>query len=421
MIEGAAIRLKVKDYLRVAFFPDSYLEVNGAAMTCQRLVNFAREKDRPYLCVHAGPETKIETVGSVTHFSLKRSPLAIALDEGLAYDPLFTRHIPKIRKALIDFKPDIIHITGINDVSNAAAYLAWKMDIPMLGSWHTNVHEFASSRLRRMFRFLPAKVLDPFARMAEFRIMQGCILYYQMPKVVLAPNEELVSELGRRTKRASRLMARGVDSEFFSPAKRTVDDGILRIGFVGRLRAEKNVKLLIDVERAMLDRGLTNFEFLIVGEGNVREHLEENMKTAEFTGFLSGEELAAAYANMDIFLFPSETDAFGNVAQEANASGVPAIVTDKGGPKYIINPGVNGLIAKTADEFIEHTIELASDPTLLASMKAHARDKAVSRSWDAIFEGVYDSYLEAVEIARHQREEAMASNTSKRTIKAGSN
>ena len=171
----------------------------------------------------------------------------------------------------------------------------------------------------------------------------------------------------------------------------------------------------------MLDRGLTNFEFLIVGEGNVREHLEENMKTAEFTGFLSGEELAAAYANMDIFLFPSETDAFGNVAQEANASGVPAIVTDKGGPKYIINPGVNGLIAKTADEFIEHTIELASDPTLLASMKAHARDKAVSRSWDAIFEGVYDSYLEAVEIARHQREEAMASNTSKRTIKAGSN
>ncbi|MCZ2389988.1 MAG: glycosyltransferase [Acidobacteria bacterium] len=411
----------MKEKLRVAFFPDSYLEVNGAAMTCQRLVNFARDKGRPMLCVHAGPETAATTEGSVTHFSLKRSPLAIPLDEGLAFDPLFSRHTRKIRKALVDFKPDIIHITGINDVSNAAAYLAWKMGIPMLGSWHTNVHEFASSRLQRMFRFLPKKILDPLARMAEFRIMQGCILYYQMPKVILAPNNELVSELGRRTKRPARLMARGVDSAFFSPSKRTVNDGILRVGFVGRLRAEKNVKLLIDVERAMLDRGLTNFKFLIVGEGNVREHLEENMKTAEFTGFLSGEELAAAYANMDIFLFPSETDAFGNVAQEANASGVPAIVTDKGGPKFIIEPGVNGLIARDPEEFIEHTIRLASDPELLASMKSHSRDNAVSRSWDSIFEGVYDAYLETIEITEKHADEAHEAKQAKRSIRAGSN
>lgn len=411
----------MKDTLRVAFFPDSYLEVNGAAMTCQRLVNFARDNDRPMLCVHAGPETEQTTTGSVTHFSLKRSPAAIALDEGLAFDPLFARHVPKIRKALIEFKPDLLHITGINDVSNAAAYLAWRMQIPMLGSWHTNVHEFAASRLQRMFRFLPQKVTDPFIRMAEFRIMQGCILYYQMPKVILAPNDELVSELGRRTKRVARLMARGVDSEFFSPKKRTVDDGILRVGFVGRLRAEKNVKLLIDVERAMLERGLTNFKFLIVGEGNVREHLEQNMKTAEFTGFLSGEELAAAYANMDIFLFPSETDAFGNVAQEANASGVPAIVTDKGGPKFIIKPGVNGLIASGPEEFIEHTISLASNPALLAKMKDHARDFAVSRSWDAIFEGVYDAYIEAIEIAEQPLEEERRAKQTKKTIRAGNN
>ncbi|HQZ82162.1 MAG TPA: glycosyltransferase [Pyrinomonadaceae bacterium] len=390
-------------------------------MTCQRLVNFARDNDRPMLCVHAGPETKMTTTGSVSHFALKRSPLAIALDEGLAFDPLFTRHIPKIRKTLVEFRPDLIHITGINDVSNAAAYLAWKMGIPMLGSWHTNVHEFAASRLQRLFRFLPQKILDPFVRMAEFRIMQGCILFYQMPKVVLAPNEELVSELGRRTKRTARLMARGVDSEFFSPTKRTIDDGVLRVGFVGRLRAEKNVKLLIDVERGMLERGLTNFKFLIVGEGNVREHLEKNMQTAEFTGFLSGEKLAEAYANMDIFLFPSETDAFGNVAQEANASGVPAIVTDKGGPKFIIKPSVNGMIASGPEEFIEHTVTLASDPDLLARMKAHARDFAVSRSWDAIFEGVYDAYLETMEIAERQLEEKQQPKQPKKTIRAGNN
>jgi len=216
-------------------------------------------------------------------------------------------------------------------------------------------------------------------------------------------------------------MARGVDSEFFSPTKRTIDDGVLRVGFVGRLRAEKNVKLLIDVERGMLERGLTNFKFLIVGEGNVREHLEKNMQTAEFTGFLSGEKLAEAYANMDIFLFPSETDAFGNVAQEANASGVPAIVTDKGGPKFIIKPSVNGMIASGPEEFIEHTVTLASDPDLLARMKAHARDFAVSRSWDAIFEGVYDAYLETMEIAERQLEEKQQPKQPKKTIRAGNN
>ena len=76
--------------------------------------------------------------------------------------------------------------------------------------------------------------------------------------------------------------------------------------------------------------GKTNFKFLIVGEGDEREYLEKTMKTAEFTGFIAGEQLAEAYANMDIFVFPSETDAFGNVAQEANCSGVPAIVSNLG-------------------------------------------------------------------------------------------
>src|SRR5690606_18969583 len=190
----------------------------------------------------------------------------------------------------------------------------------------------------------------------------------------------------------------GVDTEVFSPNKRTVNDGVFRLGSVGRLRPEKNVRRLVEIEKAMLERGLDNFEFLVVGEGSEREYLERKLKNAKFTGFLSGDELAEAYANMDVFLFPSETDAFGNVAQEANASGVPAIVTDKGGPKFIVKAGVNGLIASGPEEFIEHTISLASDPEILAKMKDHARDFAVSRSWDAIFEGVYDAYLETLEI-----------------------
>lgn len=385
------------DFPRVAFFPDSYLEVNGAAMTCKRLVNFARDNERPLLCIYAGPDPGKTIDGSVTNFESKRSPISFSLDEGLAYDPFFQRHSRKIERELREFKPDVIHITGLNDVSISGAYLAWKLGIPMIASWHTNLHEFAASRIRRTLRFLPETISSSIANTLEHRIMQGCVLYYKMPKVILSPNAELVEELGRRTKRMSRLMARGVDSDFFSPSKRTVNDGIRRIGFVGRLRAEKNVKLLVELEKDLINAGLENFRFLIVGEGTERGFLEQNMQYADFTGFLDGDELASAYANMDIFIFPSETDAFGNVAQEANASGVPAIVSDKGGPKFIISPGKTGFVANTKNEFAEHTVFLLKNSDRLMEMKKLSRETAMSRSWNSIFEGVYDAYRTAIE------------------------
>ena len=384
--------------LRIAFFPDSYLEVNGAAMTCRRLTDFAKRNDFPYLCVHAGPEYSKTTDGSVTHLSLKRSPLRFSLDEDLAYDPLFQRHQGKVKRLLEEFKPDVIHITGLNDVSIVGVYLAWRMGIPMIGSWHTNIHEFAASRITRSLKFLPAKPVSKFANFAERKIKAGSMLYYRMPKVNLSPNNELVEELARRTKRSSRLMGRGVDAEFFSPSKRTATDGVFRFGFVGRLRAEKNVRLLVDVERALIEAGIDNFEFLVVGEGSERSYLEENMKKAVFTGFLDGEKLAEAYANMDVFVFPSETDAFGNVAQEANASGVPAIVSPKGGPKYIIREGISGLVAHEDSDYAKYAIELYRDKDRLAKMKADSRNIAESSSWDSIFRGVYDAYREALDL-----------------------
>ena len=277
---------------RVAFFPDSYLEVNGAAMTCKRLVNYARRNDFPFLCVHAGPKHALSVEDSVTHLSLKRSPLSFLLDEDLAYDPFFQRHKNRVIRQLLEFKPDIIHITGLNDVSIVGAYLAWKWKLPLLASWHTNVHEFAASRIKKLLRFLPPSSASKIAALAERKIMDGAVFYYKMPKVILSPNQELVDELGRRTGRTSRLMGRGVDTTLFSPEKRTADDATLCFGFCGRLRAEKNVRLLVDIEKALIASGRNNFKFLIVGEGNERQFLEQQMKTAEFTGFIDGEQLS---------------------------------------------------------------------------------------------------------------------------------
>jgi phosphatidylinositol alpha 1,6-mannosyltransferase len=393
----------VSSSIRAAFFPDSYLEVNGAAMTSQRLTGYAQKMGYPFLCIHGGKETKSWEEDSISYLRLKRSPVSFKLDEELAYDPTFQRHTGRVLRELMKFQPDVIHITGLNDVSIVGAYLAWKLQIPLVGSWHTNIHEFAASRLNNLLRFLPKGLLSKITGFAEEKIMYGSIQYYRMPKVILAPNQELIDALHKGTKRVARLMSRGVDTDVFSPEKRTVNDGIFRLGSVGRLRAEKKVRMLVDLEKALLAAGKADFKFLVVGEGPEREYLEGHLLNAEFTGFLEGDELSQAYANMDLFIFPSETDAFGNVAQEANASGVPAIVSDQGGPKFIIRHGETGFVAKDLDEFTRYTIRLMDDAELHQKMSVSSRDFAMSRSWNSVFESVYDAYREAIDISKTKR------------------
>ena len=395
---NALLKDSTENQLRIAFFPDSYLEVNGAAMTSQRLVAFAKRKNFPYLCIHAAKKSETWQDGSVTYMTLKRSPFSFSLDEELAYDPFFQRYAGRINKQLLEFQPDVIHITGLNDVSIVGAYLGWKHQIPILGSWHTNLHEFAAHRLAKMLRFLPSSMVSGITGFAEKRILDGAVFYYKMPKVVLAPNQELIDILASGTHRRSQIMSRGVDTEKFSPVHRTLNDDVFRIGFVGRLRAEKSVRLLADLERELIARGKSNFKFLIIGEGSERKFLEENMQHAELPGFLDGDELSRAYANMDLFVFPSKTDAFGNVTQEAFASGVPSIVTNVGGPKFLVEPGKTGFIAKDLAEFVEYTVRLMDDAEELSRMKKAARENAMAKSWDAVFESVYAGYRTAYDL-----------------------
>jgi phosphatidylinositol alpha 1,6-mannosyltransferase len=402
-------------YLRVAYFPDSFLEFDGVAMTSNKLVKFARERDLPFLCIHAGPKTETREDGSIKFVTLKRSPLSIPLDHSLRYDPFFQRHLNRVRREVLKFKPDVIHITGPNDVSIIGAWLAWKLDIPLVGSWHTNIHEYAARRLTKSLWFMPNGVRNGFTNFIERQVRAGAKLYYMMPTVLLAPNQEIVEMLRSGTTRPSKLMVRGVDTDIFSPDKRTVDDGILRFGFVGRLRAEKNVRLLVDLEKRLLESGRKNFRFLIVGEGDERGFLEANMKTADFTGFLKGEQLSEAYANMDVFVFPSDTDAFGNVPQEAMASGAPSIVSDKGGPKFFVTDGYNGFVASNLEDFVRYSQMLLDDPELLAKMKANSIEFARTRTWESVFETVYQAYAEAKDYMDKIRKEQP--NRKKRVLK----
>ena len=131
---------------------------------------------------------------------------------------------------------------------------------------------------------------------------------------------------------------------------------------------------------------------MIVGDGHERTWLQANLQRADFTGILTGEALSRAYANMDIFAFPSQTDTFGNGVLEALASGVPVVITSSGGPKYLVTHGVTGLVSADTPAFSQNIVALARDADMRHRMRIRARDFALCRYWHRIFEQIYDSY-----------------------------
>jgi glycosyltransferase involved in cell wall biosynthesis len=161
---------------------------------------------------------------------------------------------------------------------------------------------------------------------------------------------------------------------------------------VGRITVEKNIGLLVTLERALLDAGYRDFRFLVVGQGAAEPWLRANLRHAGFTGVLEGAALGRAYANMDAFVFPSRTDTFGNVVLEALASGVPAVVTDAGGPKFIVKDGETGLIARSEEEFVRQVAVLLDNRGRQQAMARAARAYALGQSWDAVFNHVLAVY-----------------------------
>jgi len=392
---------------RVAYFPDSFHEVNGVAHTSRHFEAYARRRNLPFLCVRAGERTPalIED-GNVWTLELPRGFLSFALEKDLRFDPAFLRHIPLIEEVLERFRPDILHITGPSEVGMLGAGLATHMQLPLAASWHTNIHEYAARRSEWFLRLLPPRQSAATEQKIEDLAMMAAARFYQIAQVLYAPNPELCSLLERVTGKPCHLMPRGVDAELFSPAKRNrgAEDGDHVLGFVGRLSIEKNVALLATVQQELEAMGHKSFRFLVVGHGAEQKWLEERLPRADFPGVLRGEALAAAYANMDLLVFPSHTDTFGNVVLEALASGVPAIVTPDGGPKTIVREGETGRIVKD-ESFAAAVCAVLSEPAKHAAMREAARAFALGASWDAVFEGVYRGYAT---IWQMRQEDALA-------------
>jgi phosphatidylinositol alpha 1,6-mannosyltransferase len=378
--------------LRVAFFPDAYHEVDGVANTSRHFEAFARRRGIPLLLVHAGPQTEVATSDSVTKVQLRRSALRFPLDGAHEYDVLFLRHYHVAARLFRDFQPDLVQITGPSDVGTLGAMLAHRFHVPLTASWQTNLHQYARTRLSRVASRLPARVRGPLLDRVERWSFRATSRFYKIPRLLFAPNQELVSALQAATGKPCFLMSHSVNTDIFSPQWRDRPSGPFRIGYVGRFAPEKNVRWLARLERALLDLGHRDFRMVLVGEGAEEVWLRKNMQQAEFTGLLTGEKLSRAFANMDAFAFPSETDTFGLAVLEALASGVPAVVTARGGPKYTVQNGETGFVATDFDDFVRTTVILLTQPDLLSSMRTAAREYALSTSWDQIFNGMYRAY-----------------------------
>lgn len=383
---------------RVALFADTFHDINGAARTCREFQAFAERRDLPFFSVHAGPAESFQQFRNVAVLELPRGGASIGLDADLRFDPFFYRLRSRIAARLTEFQPDLVHLTSFGDFGIMGALEARRLGIPVALSWHTNVHEFARRRVERWVGLVPGigRLVPGLGRLVEGIVWRAALWFYSLGSVLLAPNQELIDALHPRTRRPVFLMERGIDTRLFHPGRRTRTGDTFVMGFVGRLQPEKNVRFLAQVEAALVRAGYADFRFVIVGQGDERAWLEQNLARAEFTGVLTGAALADAYANMDVLVFPSHTDTYGNVIQEAAASGVPSIVTSSGGPKFLVQDGADGYVAANDEEFCRRALALMADRGLLRQMGQAARRKSESKSWDRVFEGVYEAYSQAL-------------------------
>ncbi|HET9418828.1 MAG TPA: glycosyltransferase family 1 protein, partial [Chthoniobacterales bacterium] len=234
---------------------------------------------------------------------------------------------------------------------------------------------------------------DSFLESVTWRYMHW--FYGQLDAVFVNSEEYRQSWIKRGFDPAKlKIFPRGLDTQLFHPKRRdprffekfATSNGAVRLLYVGRVSREKDLDLLADAYRRLRDEGLL-VQLFVVGEGPYSQAFAESLPEAVFTGYLRGEQLARAYASADVFVFPSTTDTFGNVIIEAQASGVPVVVSDSGGPKELVQNNENGLITRSHDvqDFTRAVRNLVVDPALRERMGRRGRESVVDRTWPAAF------------------------------------
>ncbi|WP_291830446.1 glycosyltransferase family 1 protein [Marinobacter sp.] len=277
-------------------------------------------------------------------------------------------------------KPDAIYVATQGPLGIAAVSAARKLGIPACSGFHTNFHSYS--------RYYGAgsleRLLCAYGRW-----------FHNRTAITLVPTRKMQQVTHSMGITPTGLWSRGVDCHRFSPHKRDSDlrkrwglnDNDLAVLYVGRLAAEKNLRMAVACFERV--RGMhPNARFVLVGDGPLGPQLAERHPDYLFCGTQRGEDLARHYASGDLFLFPSKTDTFGNVVLEAMASGLGLVAFDDAAAAEHIRHGENGLKVHLEDDdaFINQALRLADQPTLLSRVRAQARLDALDLSWSSQIE-----------------------------------
>ncbi|HYA87544.1 MAG TPA: glycosyltransferase [Nitrospirota bacterium] len=322
---------------KIALFTDTLEEINGVAITIKRLIETAKKRGIELVVITANDQETGFKNGVMNFKSIGK----FALPEY----PELQLHFPPVLDIIDYFDRQgftRIHASTPGTLGLLSLFIAKLMDIPISGTYHTDIPQYVKSLTD-----------DSFLEDVAWNYM---VWFYNLMEEVMVPSSSTRRQLVEKGLLAGKVkpLPRWVDSVAFSPGKRDPNlwlrcglDGELKFLYVGRLSREKNLELLANAFISLTDSGSPS-NLILVGDGPYRKELEEKLKgyPVLFTGFLSGEELSQAYASADVFVFPSTTDTFGNVVLEAQASGLPVIVSDQGGPRELLKDGQSGFIVK---------------------------------------------------------------------------
>ena len=380
-----------RDGVRVAIVAESFLpHVNGVSNSVIRTLEHLRRTGHEALVIAPDtphgeePADRIYDGIRVHRVPSWMFPKVTTLPLGLP--------MPRILRVLRGFEPDVVHLASPALLGWGGVKAARRLGVPTVAVYQTDVPGFAASYGIGM---------TERAAWAWFRHLHG------MADRTLAPSTATMESLVAHGIPRVHHWARGVDMIGYAPSAR---DEALRqhwspngkpiVGFVGRLAPEKHVERLTSLAAA------GDVQVVIVGDGVDRPKLQSAMPTAVFTGALYGEELATAYASMDVFVHAGEHETFCQVVQEALASGLPVIAPDAGGPRDLVTPWRTGLLLGVKEFEAQLPNAVAHLLEERQRYSVAARKSVLERSWPAICDqllGHYEAVLSPIARARMAR------------------
>ncbi|GAB1421178.1 glycosyltransferase family 1 protein [Anaerolineales bacterium] len=385
---------KVKAIKRVAIITEAFLpKVDGVTKTAYLTLRYLQETQREVIIF--APDISITQVNHTQIFPMPSIGMPMAPETRMGLPN------PALSKQIKIFQPDLIHLFSPTSLSLGGIITGHELGIPIVANYQTDLPGYA----RQYGLNWLAKPLQKWLRYLHNR----CHLN-------LVPTQTYLDELGQSGYKRLKIWERGINTRRFSPEKlsKTMRDRLLNgrdpnrllCIYVGRLAPEKRLDLLHGIAK------LEGIALTIIGDGASRKHLERAFADTDtfFTGYIFGEELPQAYASADIFCFPGQVETYGQVVQEAKASGLACIVVNQGGVSELIQHRETGLLSEANEaDFSQSVVLLRDQPGLRKALAEAARKDVESKTWIETMASLESYYRDAVLL--NQRYQALFGRT----------